>query len=45
MLVHVQLVPSEIPSQPSELDTKGTLTGLKVAHWVNGAVIIPVSHK
>lgn len=26
MLVPVQLMPSEIPSQPSELETKGTLT-------------------
>lgn len=42
MLVHIQLVPSEIPSQPLELDTKGMLTGLNVVPWVNGAVI-PVS--
>lgn len=30
-LVHVQLMLSEIPSQPSELETKGTLTDLNVA--------------
>lgn len=31
MLLHVQLMPSEIPSQPCQLETKGTLTDLNVA--------------
>ena len=31
MWVHLQLMPSEIPRQPAELETKGTLTDLNVA--------------
>lgn len=34
-LVHVQLMPSEMPSQPSELETKGTLNDLNVcSEWM-----------
>lgn len=43
-LVHVQLMPSEIPSQPSEVETKGMLTDLNVAPRVKEAVVILTSH-